>query len=172
MWACFAAQLDIPALYRREGDAPVRALAAVLDAAPPGAPGSGAAAGTREAAGGSAGQADDSGSAEPAERAGAPTANGGAVEASAARDVGTLADGAALRSALGGLVWTPSLRRMYTLLDRRGAHGVMCPRPAYTAVRDRTVALKTVMLAAAHELLVPPELAACGHHCLTCGACM
>ena len=74
-------QLDIPALYRREGDAPVRALQAALAAsAEPGADANGI-------------------STEPAE--GAPPA-----------------DAAALRSALGGLVWTPSLRRMYTLLDR------------------------------------------------------
>ena len=75
------AQLDIAALYRREGDAPVRALQAALAAfAEPGAGANGT-------------------STEPAE--GAPPA-----------------DAAALRSALGGLVWTPSLRRMYTLLDR------------------------------------------------------
>jgi hypothetical protein len=140
-----AAQLDIPALYRREGDAPVRALRAVLDAAPPGAPGSGAAAGGREAAGGGAGQADGAGSAEPAEQAGAPMANGGAVRASAAREVGPAADGAALRGALGGLVWTPSLRRMYTLLDRRApAAPIFCPACTAVSSRNSTVSSESV----------------------------
>lgn len=87
MWACFAAQLDIPALYRREGDAPVRALEAALAAASVAQP------------------------PPEAESNGCAVASGSSL-ARPATDAG------ALQSALGGIVWTPSLRRMYTLLDR------------------------------------------------------
>lgn len=87
MWACFAAQLDIPALYRREGDAPVRALEAALAAAS---------------------------AAQPFPEA----EDNGWVAANGSSSAGPATDAGALQSALGGIVWTPSLRRMYTLLDR------------------------------------------------------
>ena len=89
------AQLDIPALYRHEGDAPVRALQAALAAAVAPNP-------------------------NPTE----PGANANGISAEPAGGAPP-ADAAALRSALGGLVWTPSLRRMYTLLDR--CRPALCP---------------------------------------------
>ncbi len=65
-------QLDMEAVYKREGDAPLRALQA----------------------------------GEAPEGASVPGAGG---------------DSEHIRSALSGIVWTPSMRRMYTLLKRCAA---------------------------------------------------
>ena len=81
------AQLDMAEAYQRRGDAPLQQLRAALEA-------DAAAAEAAEAAGGAAQQ-------EPA-----------AAAAQQQRATHSVADVAALRSALGGVVWTASMRRM------------------------------------------------------------
>ena len=81
-------QLDMEAVYQREGDAPLRAL-----------------------------QAGDG-----AEGAAAP---------------GDARDSEHIRSTLSGVVWTPSMRRMYTLLKRRAVAASAASRVAAMLTRTQ-----------------------------------
>lgn len=91
-------QVDLEAVFVREGDAPVRQLQAALS----------------DTSNAIAVNAQDSSNAVNAHET---CSNGGNVSASSA--VGCSGEElAALQQALQGVVWTRSMRRMYTLVDR------------------------------------------------------
>ncbi|GAB4814206.1 hypothetical protein N2152v2_001252 [Parachlorella kessleri] len=111
-------KLDMDAVYGRDGGAPLRQLHAALAAAEAQAHASAGADQAQQAVpSGDARQGAAVGSAE------VQTADGASKGGSSGGGGGSsVADVAALQSALGGVVWTKSMSRMYSLLERCLAH--------------------------------------------------